>query len=43
LTLLADASLLLPAMAYGLTMWLSAGLVVLLARRATAATDTMGA
>jgi BASS family bile acid:Na+ symporter len=33
LTLLGDALLLLPAIAYGLTMWLSAGIVVLLARR----------
>jgi BASS family bile acid:Na+ symporter len=33
LTLLGDALLLLPAMAYGLTMWLSAGAVVLWARR----------
>jgi hypothetical protein len=33
LTLLSDASLLLPAIAYGLIMWLSAGVVVLLARR----------
>jgi BASS family bile acid:Na+ symporter len=43
LTLLADASLLMPALAYGLTMWLSAGLVVFLARRATPATDAMAA
>jgi len=43
LTLLADASLLMPALAYGLTMWLSAGLVVFFARRATAATDAMAA
>jgi BASS family bile acid:Na+ symporter len=33
LTLLGDADLLLPAIAYGLTMWLSAGVMVLLARR----------
>ncbi len=33
LTLLGDALLLLPAIAYGLTMWLSAGAVVLIARR----------
>jgi BASS family bile acid:Na+ symporter len=33
LTLLGDALLLLPAIAYGLTMWLSAGIVVALARR----------
>jgi BASS family bile acid:Na+ symporter len=33
LTLLGDALLLLPAIAYGLTMWLSAGVVVLLARK----------
>lgn len=32
LTLLGDVRLLLPAIAYGLTMWLSAGLVVALAR-----------
>lgn len=37
LTLLGDPLLLLPAIAYGLTMWLSAGAVVLLARRRTAA------
>ena len=36
LTLLGDALLLLPAIAYGLSMWLSAGAVVLLARRAAA-------
>jgi BASS family bile acid:Na+ symporter len=33
LTLLGDAALLLPAIAYGLTMWLSAFVVVILARR----------
>ena len=33
LTLMGDATLLLPAIAYGMTMWLSAALVVLLARR----------
>jgi BASS family bile acid:Na+ symporter len=43
LTLLEDASLLLPGIAYGLTMWLSAGLVVILARRATAPADTITA
>jgi BASS family bile acid:Na+ symporter len=41
LTLLGDASLLLPGIAYGLTMWLSAGLLVLWARRATGVADTM--
>ena len=35
LTLMGDPALLLPAIAYGLTMWLSAFLVVLLARRST--------
>lgn len=35
LTLLGDATLLLPAIAYGLTMWLSAFAVVALARRRT--------
>jgi bile acid:Na+ symporter, BASS family len=34
LTLLSDTALLLPGIAYGLTMYLSAGVVVLLARRA---------
>ena len=33
LTLMGDATLLLPAIAYGLTMWLSALVVVILARR----------
>lgn len=33
LTLLGDVLLLLPAIAYGLTMWLSAGVVVAIARR----------
>ena len=33
LTLMDDATLLLPAIAYGLTMWLSAFVVVFLARR----------
>ena len=33
LTLIGDATLLLPAIAYGLTMWLSAFVVVILARR----------
>lgn len=37
LTLLGDTRLLLPAIAYGLTMWLSAGAVVALARRRSAA------
>jgi len=37
LTLLGDALLLLPAIAYGLTMWLSAGAVVWLARKRAAA------
>jgi BASS family bile acid:Na+ symporter len=36
LTLLGDALLLLPAIAYGLTMWLSAGVVVVLARKRAA-------
>ena len=36
LTLLGDTLLLLPAIAYGLTMWLSAGAVVWLARRKAA-------
>ena len=36
LTLIGDTRLLLPAIAYGLTMWLSAGGVVLLARRRSA-------
>jgi BASS family bile acid:Na+ symporter len=38
LTLLSDTSLLLPAIAYGLTMYLSAGAAVLVARRATPVT-----
>ncbi|HVQ30515.1 MAG TPA: bile acid:sodium symporter family protein, partial [Vicinamibacteria bacterium] len=33
LTLMADAALLLPAIAYGITMWLSALVVVVRARR----------
>jgi hypothetical protein len=37
LTLLSDARLLLPSIAYGLTMYVSAGGVVWFARRATAA------
>jgi BASS family bile acid:Na+ symporter len=37
LTLMGDARLLLPAMAYGLTMWLSAIAVVLLTRGAASA------
>jgi bile acid:Na+ symporter, BASS family len=41
LTLMSDARLLLPAMAYGLTMWLSAGAVVLVMRRAPARPDTI--
>jgi len=35
LTLLSDASLLLPGIAYGLVMWVSAVMVVVLARRST--------
>ena len=41
LTLLGDATLLLPAIAYGLTMWLSAFVVVILARRGTAGPVTI--
>lgn len=41
LTLLGDATLLLPAIAYGLTMWLSAFAVVILARRAASPPATI--
>jgi BASS family bile acid:Na+ symporter len=43
LTLMNDAPLLLPAIAYGLTMWLSAGAIVLLMRRRASRTDTIAA
>ena len=42
LTLMGDPALLLPAIAYGLTMWLSASLVVLLARRGAPPLATIG-